>query len=81
MAPALTSFRASGELPDVGLKRDAVLADAELVCLLQNRRGVEVSDLMVLFDELAVTHGEAHEAAVAAVQIGPRRLPTVRDAA
>jgi hypothetical protein len=68
LATAVTRFRETGEVPDDELMLDALLADAELVCLLQNRRGIDVAEPMALFDELAAAEAAEREPEVARLQ-------------
>lgn len=66
LADAVGRFRQTGELPEDELVRDVVLADAELLCLIQNWMGRDVVDAMAALT--AAQADPAREGAVARPQ-------------
>lgn len=57
LGEAIRTFRTHGELPADALLRDVVLADAELLCLIQHHRGEDVGARMAALQAIAAGSG------------------------
>lgn len=68
LAQSIGTFRRTGELPEERFVREVVLADAELLCLIRHRLGLEVGDWMDALQIVQTAAGDERDAALARLQ-------------